>query len=204
MRTALSGLAFALMLAFAAQAHAAEIDWTKVDAALVKTASLQGGVHRYGFPRTDLQVTLSEIRPDGQEVYIQSGWLRASHRKIDPQASSILRPVQSHLEPDAADLPAGQFVEARVELFPFAHVFRAGSRVRLSVESPGGDRALWKFDVLPADGQVINTIGHTAAAPSRIVLPVVPGIEVTTPLPPCPGLRAQPCRAYEELSNTPG
>src|SRR5262249_48258603 len=27
---------------------------------------------------TDLQVTLSEIRPDGLETYVQSGWLRAS------------------------------------------------------------------------------------------------------------------------------
>lgn len=152
----------------------------------------------------DLQVTLSEIHPDGQEMYVQNGWLRASHRKIDLQASSVLRPVQTHLKADAADLPAGQFVEARVELFPFAHVFRAGSRVRISVESPGGDRPLWKFDVLPADGDVINTIGHSVAAPSRVALPVVPGIEVATPLPPCPSLRGQPCRPFVELTNQPG
>ena len=50
MRTSISGLGFALTLAFAAQAHAAEIDWTKVDAALGKTASVQGEVHRYGIP----------------------------------------------------------------------------------------------------------------------------------------------------------
>ena len=46
---------------FAAQAHAAEIDWTKVDTALGKTASVQGEVHRYGIPRTDLQVTLDGV-----------------------------------------------------------------------------------------------------------------------------------------------
>ncbi len=32
---------------------------------------------------TDLEVTLTEVRPDGQERFIQSGWLRASHRKLD-------------------------------------------------------------------------------------------------------------------------
>ena len=32
---------------------------------------------------TDIQVTLSEIRPDGQETYVQSGWLRASRRVLD-------------------------------------------------------------------------------------------------------------------------
>src|SRR6201999_2286672 len=34
-------------------------------------------------PDTDLQITLTEVRPDGQEVYVSRGWLRASHRKLD-------------------------------------------------------------------------------------------------------------------------
>jgi predicted acyl esterase len=155
---------------------------------------------------TDLQVTLSEVRPDGGETYVQTGWLRASHRKIDDTASTILRPVQTHYGADVADLPAGQFVLARVEMFPFAHVFRAGSQIRISVEAPGGDRPEWKFDALPlpVGGSVTNTIAHSAAYPSRVVLPVVPDDDVTTPLPPCPSLRGQPCRAYVELQNTPG
>lgn len=153
---------------------------------------------------TDLQVTLSEIRPDGKETYVQNGWLRASHRKTNDTESTILRPVQTHLAPDIADLPAGQFVQARVELFPFAHVFRSGSRLRISIEAPGADRPLWKFDALPANGEVINTIAHSTAAPSRIVLPVLAGADVSTALPACPSLRGQPCRNYVELINTPG
>jgi predicted acyl esterase len=153
---------------------------------------------------TDLQVTLSEIRPDGKETYIQTGWLRASHRKTDDNVSTVLRPVQTHFASDIADLPAGAFVLARVELMPFAHVFRKDSCIRISVEAPGGDRPEWKFDALPADGAEINTIAHSATAPSRIVLPVVPDANVTTPLPPCPSLRGQPCRDYVELTNTPG
>ncbi|HUI27740.1 MAG TPA: CocE/NonD family hydrolase [Candidatus Kryptonia bacterium] len=150
---------------------------------------------------TDVQVTLSEIRPDGQETYVQNGWLRASHRKLDPQRSTVLRPVHTNLESDAADLPPNQFASVRVELFPFAHVFHAGSRIRIAVESPGGSRPLWKFDVLPADTEVRNTIGRSAAAPSRLVLPLVPGIDVPTSLPPCPSLRGQPCRPYVEIAN---
>jgi hypothetical protein len=56
MRT-ISVFAFSLALAFSGKSHAAEIDWPKVDAALGKTASMQGEVHRYGIPRSDLQVT---------------------------------------------------------------------------------------------------------------------------------------------------
>ena len=61
MRTAVAGLGFALTFALAAQAHAAEIDWANVDKALGKTASVQGDVHRYGIPRTDLQMTLDGV-----------------------------------------------------------------------------------------------------------------------------------------------
>jgi uncharacterized protein len=155
---------------------------------------------------TDLQVTLSEVRPDGNETYIQTGWLRASRRKLDDEASTILRPVQTGYGVDLAPLPAGQFVLARVEIYPFAHVFRAGSQIRISIEAPGGDRTSWKFGALPlpTDGsQVINTIAHAAAYPSRLVLPVVPDANVTTPLPPCPSLRSQPCRPYVATTNTP-
>src|SRR6476620_6241919 len=44
-----------------ALACAAEVDWKKVDTALGKTASVQGEVHRYGLPRSDLQVTLDGV-----------------------------------------------------------------------------------------------------------------------------------------------
>src|SRR6266511_4396914 len=46
-------------------AKAQEIDWKKVDEALGRTGAVSADVHRYGFPRTDLQVTLDgvTIRP---------------------------------------------------------------------------------------------------------------------------------------------
>ena len=46
-------------------ASAQEIDWNKVDEAIGRSAAVSGDVHRYGFPRTDLQVTLDgvAIRP---------------------------------------------------------------------------------------------------------------------------------------------
>ena len=59
-------------IALTGQSHADEIDWAKVDAALGKTASVQGDVHRYGIPRSGLQVTvdgvtiLSRLAPQDQ------------------------------------------------------------------------------------------------------------------------------------------
>ena len=56
MRIALPLAAIGLALALSTSSRAADIDWTKVDAALGKTAAVQGDVHRYGIPRSDLKV----------------------------------------------------------------------------------------------------------------------------------------------------
>jgi len=37
--------------------------------------------------------------------------------------------------------------------------------------------------------------------PSSLILPVVPGLSVPTGLPPCPGLRGEPCRDYQQYQN---
>ena len=60
-------------LLLAPTANAQEIDWKKVDEALGRTAAVSGDVHRYGFPRTDLQVTLDgvTIRP----AFALGGWV---------------------------------------------------------------------------------------------------------------------------------
>jgi predicted acyl esterase len=143
----------------------------------------------------DIEVLLSEVRPDGQERYVQSGWLRASQRALSAE-STTLRPVHTHLEADAAPLPEGQWAEVRVEMFPFAHVFRAGTQIRLSISTPGGNRPLWKFETLVYDGEVEHAVSHSAAHPSSVVLPVLEGVEPPSELPACPSLRSQPCREY--------
>src|SRR3954447_2550613 len=60
------------MAALATPAHAQGIDWQKVDAAMGRGAAVGGDVHRYGFPRTDLQVTVDgvTIRP----TFALGGW----------------------------------------------------------------------------------------------------------------------------------
>jgi hypothetical protein len=61
MRKIASISVFVFAFAFSGQSFAAGIDWSKVDTALGKTATVQGDVHRYGIPRSDLQVTLDGV-----------------------------------------------------------------------------------------------------------------------------------------------
>ena len=44
-----------------AAGHAQDIDWQKVDDALGRKPAVSGDVHRYGFPRSDLSVTLDGV-----------------------------------------------------------------------------------------------------------------------------------------------
>jgi putative CocE/NonD family hydrolase len=144
-------------------------------------------------PDTDLQVTLTEVRPDGQEVYIQKGWLKASQRALNPTRSTALRPYQTHVEGDVAMLDPTEPVLARVEIFPFGTLLRAGSRLRVWVEAPTILPELWAFTPFPTPA--VNTVLHDADHPSALVLPVVPNDpERIAELPDCGTVIRQPCR----------
>jgi predicted acyl esterase len=150
---------------------------------------------RASAPDVDLEVNLTEVTPEGDEVYIQSGWLRASHRATTDDSTTLL-PVHSHLPADAAPLPADELSLARVEVFPFAHVLRPGSRLRLTVESPGGDRPFWTFESVDApDGTTVD-LSLSDVQPSQVVLPFVGG-DAPNQRPACGSLRSQPCRDFD-------
>ena len=112
-----------------------------------------------------------------------------------------MKPKQTHLEEDAEPLPAGAWELVRIEIFPAAHVFRAGSQLRVSVATPGANKGRWKFDVLQFDDPVTHGISHSSPHPSSVLLPIIPGVVAPPALPPCPGLRSQPCRAYVPHTN---
>jgi len=141
------------------------------------------------------------VRPDGTEFLIQSGWQRASLRALDPEAGTDIRPVPTFAEGDVEPLVPGRPTEVSVEIFPVAHVLREGSRLRVSIDSPGGNRVRWKFDTIEADAAV-NTIGTSTQFPSRITVPFL-DLDAPEAAPPCPSLRGQPCRQFQEPQNTP-
>jgi predicted acyl esterase len=99
--------------------------------------------------------------------------------------------VATHTEEDAEPLAAEAWNPVRVEILPFAHAFRAGSRIRVTVDAPGNNRAQWVFESL-SDGETVE-VGVGGHAASSVVLPVVTGVDVPPRYPSCT-LRGQPCR----------
>lgn len=149
---------------------------------------------------TDLQAVLTEVRPteadpdeQQQEMYVQAGWLRASHRKLDDGRSAPTRPFHTHQMNDTRPLIPLRPELMRVEMRPFAHVFRAGSRVRLFIEAPPAKSGNWSFESLP--GPAVNRVYHDATHPSALRLATLPGHTAPLRHAKCGEVIRQPCRA---------
>jgi len=89
----------------------------------------------------DLFLVLQVFAPDGSEVVfhgaldphtpVAQGWLRASHRKLDPIVSTPYRPYHTHDEKQP--LVPGEVVQLDIEIWPTCIVIPAGYRIGLSV-----------------------------------------------------------------------
>ena len=149
----------------------------------------------------DLFVTLRAFSPAGEEVDFQGsldprtplaqGWLRASHRKLDRDASRPHRPYHTHdelqpLEPDSV-------YELPIEIWPTCIVLPVGFRLALTiggsdfarpmdheVEGPPVFRGSALFLHTDADDRPrgiydgTTTIHTGPETPSYLLLPIVP------------------------------
>jgi predicted acyl esterase len=148
----------------------------------------------------DIEVIVSEVRPGGEDQYVQSGWLNVAQRKQAPAGnkadqSSVLRPYQLATKAAYEPLAPGRPVYARVEVFPFEHVFRKGSSIQLTIDSASGpvqSTGLWG---LTAPSQPFrDTIYASSSQPSELVLGTIPGAVAKAPLPTCGTVAGEPCR----------
>lgn len=111
----------------------------------------------------DLFVTLQAFSPDGREVEFQGavdphtplaqGWLRASHRKLDPARTLPYRPYHSHDE--IQPLEPNKIYELDVEIWPTNILLPAGHRLALQM----GGRDFERADSANNGGQAANLRG---------------------------------------------
>jgi predicted acyl esterase len=149
--------------------------------------------------RVQVQVTLSEVRSDGIEVLVQSGWLDLRHRA--GTVGDGLRIDRTYSKEDAQDVIPGEWMAADVQIPAFAQPFRAGSQLRVTVSSPGRNEGTWAFEAPDYAGTPTFELGRGGEHASSIEVQVLPGIAIPAGLPACPSLRGQPCRTYEAVEN---
>jgi Domain of Unknown Function (DUF1259) len=105
MRVILAPLFGVGVATLAAAAHAQEIDWQKVDAAFGRKPAVSGDVHRYGFPRTDLQVSVDgvAIKP----AFALGGWIAMKPVQGGAMAMGDLVLLETEINPVMSKLSEG-------------------------------------------------------------------------------------------------
>lgn len=136
----------------------------------------------------DIFATIRNIGPDGEDVWeegqqgggdhvpVTKGWLRASHRKLDPRRSLPYRPYHAHSE--RLWLEPSDIVECHVEIWPTCMVFKQGHRIRLDVQPRDGVGAS-AYRHYHADYNIgaQNTLHAGGRTASYLLLPVIPRID---------------------------
>jgi putative CocE/NonD family hydrolase len=117
-------------------------------------------------------VMLRDIAPDGTMTDITGGWLRASLRETDPDASRPGAPVLPCRQAQA--VPVGEPVDYRIPLVPNAWRFAAGHRIQLMITSDDQPRDIPVF-LGYRHSPVGTTARNTIHATSRLLVPVLRG-----------------------------
>lgn len=121
------------------------------------------------YPDTDLFVYLEMVELNGSSRYISEGVLRGSHRAVDqPPFDYLGLPYHSGCADAIAPLPSGA-AELTLDLHPIACVFRAGSRIRITLTGCDRDNASTPAQYPPP---VLTILRHGRYA-SRVDLPVL-------------------------------
>jgi len=139
----------------------------------------------------DIQVTVTELRPDGQETYVQRGWLRLSNRTLDTEHSTPLLPIHLERADQLMPLLPGQPVFARVEINKMGHYFRKGSRLRIWIDTPSQTGGL-VFDTFTQKQRV--HVLHNAKYDSLVRFGVLNDVKGPPAYPECGKVMLQPCR----------
>lgn len=137
----------------------------------------------------DIFATLRVFDPRDEEVIfvgaheptpLARGWLRASHRKLDPARSLPFRVFHAHNE--VQKLTLGEVYAIDVEIWPTCIVMKPGYRLVLTLmgedyQVPGIPGRLLHEDPNdrnPAEFGGRNTIHTGRAYPSTLMLPIIP------------------------------
>ena len=163
-------------LSIASAATAQQIDWKKVDATLGKTGAVSGEVHRYGFPRSDLQVTVDgvAIKP----ALALGGWAAFQPMRGEAMVMGDLVLLETEVNPVMAKLIEGgieitavhnHLLRANPETF-YMHIGGHGDPVKMA-EVIRSALALSKtpFDPPPAAPTAVPPIDLDTAQLDRII-----------------------------------
>lgn len=130
----------------------------------------------------DLFLTLRNIDPQGNDVMetgqqgtpvpVAKGWLRVSHRELDPELSLPYRPYHRHER--RLFLKPNEVVKVDVEIWPTSMVFKKGHRIRLDIQPRDGLGSQGYMHYHADYNTGTNTVHSGGEHESYLLLPVIP------------------------------
>ena len=148
-------------------------------------------------PDTNWIVTLKDVGPDvsvhtareGEwelpanlpERELTRGWLKASHRALDPERSRPWKPFHRLTRDAAEPVVPGEIVPYAIEILATANLFRTGHRICLEIsamDKPTGVAGATNVEYVPyhvcSSQTTLHHVYHDSRHPSHLVLPVIP------------------------------
>jgi predicted acyl esterase len=146
---------------------------------------------------TNWIVTLKDIGPDPSvrtvregerelpenlpERELTRGWLKASHRALDPKRSKPWRPWHPLTRAAQRKIVPGEINEYAIEIMATANLFRKGHRICVEIASadmPTGVGGATNAEYVPnhicSSRTTVHKVYHDARRPSHLLLPVIP------------------------------
>jgi uncharacterized protein len=115
------------------------------------------------------------------ERELTRGWLKASHRAIDPARSKPGRPWHPLTRAAQKPVVPGEINEYAIEIMATANLFRKGHRICLEIASldlPTGIGGATNAEYIPyhicSSKTTLHRIYHDAQRPSHLLLPIIP------------------------------
>ncbi len=157
------------------------------DTELTGHMKLRLWVEAVGADDMDLFVAIQKLERDGAQVPfvfyamnedgpVALGWLRASHRELDPARSRPEQPFHPHTREER--LRPGEPVPVEIEIWPSSTLFRAGQKLRVVVQ--GSDIMAHGIPNAPyarhesTRNQGEHVIHTGGAFDSHLLVPVIP------------------------------
>jgi predicted acyl esterase len=122
-------------------------------------------------------ISLREVDPQGNERVLTRGWLRGTHREVDPGRSKPWQPFHPHTKSEP--LIPGKIYEFNIPIVPTGNLFKAGSVIKLKV-SCSDDKPKNPLEMI-AGGNLLRQspsrikVYHDAEHPSCLFLPITKG-----------------------------
>jgi len=128
-------------------------------------------------------VSLLDIDPEGHETLLTRGWLRGSHRQLDPELSKPWQPYHTHTKREP--LTPDEIYEFNIEIRPYAIEFKPGHRIGVRVKCVDDEEPLTSLEGHNV-GHIWRqktsriSVHHNADYPSHLLLPVTKGNVIGT------------------------